>query len=586
MKKYKIVSIFLLFCLLLLFNVKNVDSLDNFVDYSLHMNGGSSGGGVDGGGGGGGGSCPGEGRFVYCNIRDEQVDEYLKLEENLYDENGELIGSVLQIQDKYVLISGRFVGIDAYEDYRKTFYVSINPVCKYGHIEPHVIHHYVTCQTATGVEVDCGWDETIWVLECDDCSVSVSECRGQADARLEQLANSVDLSESYIGNRQDVNDITKGVDVAEDNALIDVPLRNKNDPRYKNDAFVDRGVSEPADSNSSIVWRTVQKRYTYNLSAAWIDPRTGIVKYESDCGTVHDSPANYNDCYSADEDKNYLRVYDDDKTITRKTGEEIRIGWYFVPLNAKSTDLLRYYLKPRMKTDTGKDTEPISVAMCVALIDKYRERNATGEHWSNFIAYKSSGEPMYGGEIKTADAAIARVRSDGGCRMGLYTRFKVQQEFYHEENNQLYGYNIYYRPIDYSKPFPNGMIENDYWYKLYDMNNNLTKVYYSNGNIDSKNSQKLSESYQTLTYKTNSDYSASTIRRYNSAKSKAHEVMANGYETVNRVYSSWDEMKSNGESSFIDGNYGISRADCKSFYMIGCGPSNIDWAQCKVTECG
>ena len=48
-----------------------------------------------------------------------------------------------------------------------------------------------------------------------------------------------------------------------------------------------------------------------------------------------------------------------------RNGKNIRIGQYFVPLNAKSTDLLKYYLYPRMSR------EPISEAMCLALIDKY-----------------------------------------------------------------------------------------------------------------------------------------------------------------------------------------------------------------------
>ena len=569
--------VFTMAIILFLLNINNVYAM-NCMDYTPWADANKGSTGSDGGdGGGGGASCPGEGRFVYCNISDAGVDEYIKLEENLYDENGELIGSALQIQDKYVLISGRFVGIDAYEDYKKTFYVTINPVCRYGHIEPHTIHHYVSCWGEDEVRVDCGWDETIYVLECDACSVSVSECRGQANARLEQLANSVDLSESYIGKRQDVNDIEKGVVVNEDKALIDVPKRNENDSRYKNDSFIDRGHSEPANQNSSLVWQTVQKRYTYNLSAAWIDPRTGTVKYESECGYDRNHP-DYNECYNKDEDENYLRVYDEDKTIIRKTGEEIRLGWYFVPLNAKSTDLLRYYLKPNM------NSEVISENMCIALIDKYKDKNVYGEHWSSFIAFKS-GEPMYP-TIKTYADAIAKVKHDHGCRMGLYTRFKIQQEYYHENNNSLNGYNFYYRPIDHTKPFPNGMIENDYWHKVYDENNNLTKVYYQNGKIDRSNSQKLSESYSKVTYRTNNDYNTTTIRNYNAAKSKEKEITEEGYETVNRIYSSWSEMKSNGKSGFIDKGNGVSRAGCNSFYMLGCGPSNIDWAQCKVTECG
>ena len=529
---------------------------------------GGGGGGSGGGGGGGGGSpgCPGEGRFVYCNIADAGTDENIKLEENLYDTNGDLIGSALQIQDKYVLISGRFVGIDAYEDYRKTFYVSINPVCKYGHIEPHTIHHPRSCdeyEDGNWYTYDCSWDEIIYVLECDTCSVSVSECRGQANARLAQLANTVDLNESYIGKRQDVNDIEKGV--SGDRPLIDVTVSDK---------YIDRGHPEPADQNSSTVWQTVQKRYTYNLTPAWIDPLTGKVKYENNCGSNGDN-ASYNTCYNNETDKDYIKVFDEDKTVTRPTGEKVRIGWYFVPLNAKSTDLLRYNLVPRLSTAA------ISESMCLALIEKYKTKNDNGEYWANFIAFKGSGEPMYP-TIQSTASAINQVKSDHGCRMGLYTAFKIQQEFYHEKNGVINGYNFYYRPIDYTEPFPNGIISNDYWYKVYNHNNNTTKVENSNGKIDKNNSKDLDESFAKITYATTDDYSTGTIREYNHKK---EEEITDGYKKVERIYSSWSEMNASGTSKFISGNYGVSRQLlCKSYYKLGCGPSNSNWKQCGEPE--
>ena len=258
---------------------------------------------------------------------------------------------------------------------------------------------------------------------------------------------------------------------------------------------------------------------------------TGKVKYENNCGSNGDN-ASYNTCYNNETDKDYIKVFDEDKTVTRPTGEKVRIGWYFVPLNAKSTDLLRYNLVPRLSTAA------ISESMCLTLIEKYKTKNDNGEYWANFIAFKGSGEPMY----PTA-SAINQVKSDHGCRMGLYTAFKIQQEFYHEKNGVINGYNFYYRPIDYTEPFPNGIISNDYWYKVYNHVNNTTKVENSDGKIDKNNSKDLDESFAKITYATTDDYSTGTI------------------------------------------SYGVSRQLlCKSYYKLGCGPSNSNWKQCGEPE--
>ena len=457
-----------------------------------------------------------------------------------------------QLKDKYVLISGRFVGIDAYEEYKKTFYVTINPVCRKGEMVPVTIHHGVTCyeyEDGNTYSYDCGWDETVWVLQCSSCEVSVSECRGEADAELERLANTVDTSETYKATRQDVNDINEGTKDGE--PIIEVAY---------SDMDIDKGHSEPSDANSSTVWRTVTLTYTYNLTPAWIDPITGKVKYEN---ALDGDPV-------TEEDKStYIKV--PEMYITRN-GKRIRVGQYFVPLNAKSTDLLKYNLEPRLTRKDGSGTrEPISEAMCLALIDKYRNKTNNGEYWANFLAFKNSGKPMYP-TIQTATDAERQVKSDHGCRMGLYVAFKIQQDFYNEVKGKLNGYNFYYRPIDYSAPFPNGMTANGYWYGVYDYKSNSTKVVNSKGEIDKNNSKDLDESYKEITYQTNNDYNVNTIRNYNSGSNN------------DRIYSSWSGMNISGVSSFITGNYGVSRNGCQSFYSLGCGPANADWNQCKVTE--
>ena len=570
MKKNRIkVSILILFGLILInLNLKTVLSFDgNCMDYTEWADanrgsGGGSGGGGSGGGSGdgtgGGGSgyqgCPGVGRHIYCNVKYVRNEENIKLEENLYDTKGNFIGSALMLKDKYALISGRFVGIDAYEEYKKTFYVTMNPVCREGRMVPVTVtkHHYVSCYGEDEVRVDCGYDETYtyWVLECGTCSVSNCDCRGEADAKLNELANSVDLSPSYEGKRQDVNDINKGINENKD--------PNINVKWNEEFSTTEIGPSQPANCNSSTVWKTVTMTYTYNLTPAWIDPVTGKVKYESDCGET-------GKCVTEEDKNSYLKV--PEMYITRK-GKRIRIGQYFVPLNAKSTDLLKYHLKPRMSRAA------LSEAMCLALIDKYETKTSAGEYWADFLGFKNTGESMYP-MIQTANDARRQVKSDHGCRMGLYVAFKVQQDYYKEVNNKLNGYNYYYRPIDYSNPFPNGMTENGYWYGVYNHRTNTTNVINSKGNKDTLNSIDLDDSFKKVTYRTNDSYSEKAIRNYNNSSGPMHD---------DRVYSSWLEMNANGTSTFITGNNGVSRNGCQSFYKLGCGPANSDWKQCKITE--
>ena len=516
-----------------------IDTNKVYAYYSRHcvvLGGGSSGG--SGGYDGGGSSCV-EGRTITCNEKKTNETEETTLREDLYDTSGNYIGSAALIQKKIVLISGRFVGIDAYEEYKKTFYVSMNPTCVEGTYVtvsvPYACHVSIT-SNGSGYDSICYYPVT--VLQCSSCTVTADDmkniCRPKADALLNNLINSVNVQPSYVGYRQDVNDINKGV--SNGNPTIEVPVSSKH---------IDRGQSEPADYRSKTVWQTLTMQYRYNLAPAWIDPITAKVKYDKDTTG------------------NYIAV----KQIKTYPigGGAVQVGQYFVPLNTKSSDLLRYNLVPNLRRPA------MSKEMCLTLIDKYNTKSDTSEYWGDFLALKADGSSLYN-VAKTAEAAKSRVIRDGGCRMGLYISFRIKQGFYNETKTTsvpgVQGYNFYYRPIDYSEPFPNGMDTNGYWYSRYDRGKNATQVINSRGEVDKNNSQDLDESFSKITYITNNYYKESTIRSYNSQ----------------RVYTSWKEMDTNGTSKFISGNYGISRNGCQSFYAVGCGPANIDWAQCKITE--
>ena len=196
------------------------------------------------------------GRHVYCNVKQSKETEEMMLKEDLYDTNGNFLGSASMLQNKIALISGKFIGIDAYEEYKKTFYVTVNPECLYGEYVTKNITIYKEC-THTSVYwytdsrgfdhraefsyvTQCPETKTVTVLECRPCEVEASECRDEADRKLNQLAHSVNVEPSYTGYRQDVNDINKGVQNGEPTIAVN-----------ESSKYVDYGTSQPANRNSS-----------------------------------------------------------------------------------------------------------------------------------------------------------------------------------------------------------------------------------------------------------------------------------------------------------------------------------------------
>ena len=243
---------------------------------STSSSSGSGGGGGDDGGGGDGGGCS-LGETIDCGIADAGSREELNLEEDVYDENNNFIGKAILLTYEQRFMAGRFVGIDAYEKFKRTYYVTINPSCIKGEMRTEVVGYeewwcdpeYDDAGHLIGYSVcyDPIYGE---VLYCVPCYVPVSACRGEADAALMESARNTDLDPSYFAKRQDVNDINKGID-KKNEPTIDVAI---------SDYDFDLGHSEPSDPNSSTVWQTVTMTATYNLPSAWIDPITGNIKYE------------------------------------------------------------------------------------------------------------------------------------------------------------------------------------------------------------------------------------------------------------------------------------------------------------------
>lgn len=518
----------------LLFTAETIYAAD-CIDWTAlkASDGGNGGGDGNSSGGSGGASCP-LGKHTSCNVNHTKTKEEIELQEDLYDQEGNYIGNALVLKDKYRFVAGRFVGIDAYEDYKKTFYVDISVECIYGWDETryYVIHHSVTCWGEDEVPVDCSYDEYIpyQVRHCDPCSAPISICRPEADALLNSLAHSVDVRPDFVAKRQDVNDIAEGIIGEDPQITINTTHVSK-----------DYGHSEPSDPNSSTVWQTVNFQYTYNLETAWIDPISGKVKYEN--STV--------DPVTAKDKETFIKV---PEMYTERKGEKIQVGQYFIPLNAKSTDLLRYNLYPNMSRS------PLSASMCSTLIDKYSKKNSGEEYWADFIL-DVNGNPLYNTRKTTESAKKA-----GSCRTGLFVGFKISQQFYNETTNKnktnLSGYNFFYRPIDYTEPFPNGIYDDSYWKNNYNPKTNAVTVANAAGN-----KQDLDKSFSEITYATNDGYDLNKIREYNARN--------------DNLYTSWEKISPSGTSSFISENYGLTRYDCQTYYALGCGPANENWQECK-----
>lgn len=502
----------------------------------------------DGGGGGGGDGygCPGVGRFVYCEVPLTDTEEQLNFSLDTYDTNGKFIGSAFSIMNNYQLVSGRFVGIDAYDDYQKTFYVHVTAICRQGVM-------VTKCKTVTqrcgsdeqnGTDFhDCShtvcWEE----LECHTCSADVSECYGHASAVLADAVSKVDTTAPHQAKRQDVNDINKGLKGEKTDLQPNITVEESKEYEY-----IDYGRFEVSSNNRALVYRTFKMRHTYNLTSAWIDPITGKVKYEQPKvppNKITDPNVEY---ITEKEKETYLEVLPD--LTVKRNGMDVKIGKYFVPLNAKSTDLLRYYLVPNPERINQR--KYFSAKLCKAIIAKYSNDKSTDGHWSDYI-YTIDGRPLSKTENPSASVA-------GGCLTGLRVAFRVKNGFYNEVNGNLKGYNYYYRPIDYTKPFPNGLSSNGIWIDVYDKDKNIVTVDDLNDNNPEKEI-KLSESFSTkydTTYYTNDDYSVKNIRNYNA---------------TNRFYVDWSTMNINGTSRFISSNNGVTRENCQKFYPLGCGPS-------------
>lgn len=210
---------------------------------------------------------------------------------------------------------------------------------------------------------------------------------------------------------------------------------------------------------------------------------------------------------------------------------------YFVPVTAKDDDI--FFLSV---STAGKDSKQ-SANACKYVINNY-------SNYKELII--DSSEKQFTGE-KSVDLSIA----SSGCYLSTVMNIPVTQKFYNLEktSNKINGYGFFYRQIDITKPFNTEPSSNSLWYEWY--NDKKSK---------NKNNEKyvpnFINSFDNESY-TVSVINAKSIRDYNKSY----------------FYTSWENMKLNGKSTFVD-NF-VTRKKTGDIYKLGCGPANKDWGGCK-----
>lgn len=260
-------------------------------------------------------------------------------------------------------------------------------------------------------------------------------------------------------------------------------------------------------------YNPVSKSYYYEMYGACINVKTGKVRYlnkDDKCGT--------NEYYIAN---------DNESEATRH--------WHvFTPLNTKTPEGYAILLTPNKNTVQDK-------GICANIVEKYSKNN-------EYMNYIKPASGAFVGNTKT-DSALAK---RAGCYFEMTLKVPTTQKFYGEEINSagndstLIGFAFYYRPIDITNPFPNGIANDSYWQEW---------------NEKKQKDPDLSKSFDQITYQTNG-IDLSYIREYNDKNN----------------YTSWLDMNINGTSTFVNSSKILNRSSTikqENLYNLGCGPTNM-----------
>ena len=366
--------------------------------------------------------------------------------------------------------------------------------------------HECTCPTLYDVVVPV-------FQEWKDVSAEyASECGGHAIAQNVRLEP---LYDALYKNSNDIDDINGGT-------AITIKGQKCNNGKSI-DQDEDKHNEDGTYSNSNELESYCEITYDRNVPVC-MNVKTGKVRYLDGGG----------EC---------------DKTLEYEVTKDKDGYWkYFIPLNANSEDGFLFEL---ISSEHKKSKE-----ICEQYIDNYPDT----------YPYMITDNPSDTFIGKNLSKQAAKLAVANGCYFKTTVKLPIEQKFYNEvyDGNKFEGFkgfNFYYKPIEISNPFPNGLSNTSLWY---DWNES-----------DVKN-PNFTKSYNTTTYIADTSNHANEIRNYKNTKT---------YTTIgekDNKYTSWYNMNINGLSNFIgtlNNENIVYRRDGfnkDNIYPLGCGPWNVN----------
>lgn len=503
-KKRKIIKLLLLSIFLILIFITNINMA------KADGRGGSTGGSGKPGGGNtdtppkNPGAKPQPGGSCYYQTCDISTSYYIQTEitVDMYDMYGNEMHGVFDSSFSNKILAGTYVGLDVYETksykssasyeyhkYKKVCECRFTDPCAYyrnGKCVPDSYTRKQDCGCSSGHAAGCSWVEI---------SGNDSACAAQA------IPPVITLNPSYNVSYRDSNDID---------------AKPSNDKYYTATTITKENAGNCNESSSSS-GKTRKKEgtctFTYNREKTCINVKNGKVRYIN----------NDEQC---------------DESIEYTIKSEDSYWKYFIPLNTNSAEGFSFTLNSSGKKEYS--------GICENLIDKY------DDYYNLIVDSNRNPLPKITSDMNKAQInstkRLAKALVEKGCYYQTTIEIPIEQKFYNEVNNghNFNGFNFYYKPIDITNPFPNGLNDTSLWYEW---------------NESSKKEPDLTESYDEVTYIATTSGNENTIRNY----------------TKDNKYATWDNMYINGISGFIENEGIVTRKVAEdSFYDLGCGPNNSD----------
>jgi hypothetical protein len=304
---------------------------------------------------------------------------------------------------------------------------------------------------------------------------------------------------------------------------------NNEYPNNINDIDFDKLSANPGTSYSSGVGESgrAYKDYEYVQDKICMNLKTARVTYGENCKVTNNEIEIPNGT-----------IYD------QHLAKKVNYWHYFIPLNTKSNNNAFF-----LRIVANKDRK-LTVDECKDAMKKY------SSNYPDIIIPNLDGDKFDLDNSKQYNENI--ITENNGCYFATTIYIPVVQKFYNEVKNngvtKFKGFNFYYKPIPTKltdsdniekKVFPNGVSDNSIW-----------KYWYDNTAKDKVVAPNLTN--EKITYIADVSKNLHKIRNHNKTY----------------PYTTWENMYTNGTSSFIANNTDIFTTQDDNYYKLGCGPAN------------